>query len=226
MTIILAAGQGSRLRSVTDKPKCLLKVGDRTIIERILDGISENRVTIVVGYKSEEIERFLGKEYEDIKIKYIENKLWKETNNSYSLALARNDLIMGSTILESDVVCDEFDLKEDKWLVVPWKEEMDGCRLEGDPIKKIEIIRRQIQGQQKLSSDENKMFKSCGCLKLSRESGRTLVEELRGSDSSSYYDQILARCLDKLNIRPRIFEGKWIEVDTPEDLLKAKEMFE
>ena len=38
--VILAAGMAKRLRPLTDtKPKCLLKVGERTLLERTVDAM-------------------------------------------------------------------------------------------------------------------------------------------------------------------------------------------
>ena len=40
--VILAAGMAKRLRPLTDtKPKCLLKVGERTLLERTVDAMRQ-----------------------------------------------------------------------------------------------------------------------------------------------------------------------------------------
>ena len=58
--IILAAGMGSRLRPLTnDKPKCMIKLLDETLIQRqikIFHSCNINDITIVTGYKSEVID--------------------------------------------------------------------------------------------------------------------------------------------------------------------------
>lgn len=65
--IILAAGKGSRLKSeAADIPKALRRVGDKTLIEHVLDGISFVRpedVTIVIGVLGEKIQVHLGDRY-------------------------------------------------------------------------------------------------------------------------------------------------------------------
>ena len=58
MAIILAAGVGRRLRTRTNEPKCLLSIGDRSLIHRYLDALSEREsgvteVGMIVGYKSD-----------------------------------------------------------------------------------------------------------------------------------------------------------------------------
>ncbi|MFQ5772713.1 MAG: NTP transferase domain-containing protein, partial [bacterium] len=59
--IILAAGYNRRLKDVIDIPKCLIKVRDRTLLERQIDalmgtGLKKEDIFIVAGYRHEMIE--------------------------------------------------------------------------------------------------------------------------------------------------------------------------
>jgi len=64
LTVIMAGGQGLRLRPITERiPKPLVEVGDKPIIELVIDplvkaGIKE--ITLAVNYKAEMIEEALG----------------------------------------------------------------------------------------------------------------------------------------------------------------------
>ena len=53
--VILAAGIASRLRPLTDTtPKCLLKVGERCLLQRAFDALLQNgfrEFVIVTGYR-------------------------------------------------------------------------------------------------------------------------------------------------------------------------------
>jgi NDP-sugar pyrophosphorylase family protein len=57
--VILAAGQGTRIRSVCGKrPKCLITAGDQTILDHQLEALSlagVNEVAIFVGYEKDQI---------------------------------------------------------------------------------------------------------------------------------------------------------------------------
>jgi len=101
--IVLAAGVGSRLRPLTDgRPKCLLEVGGRTILDRQLDDLRHCGVTdvvAVVGYCSDQIRARYGET-----IRYIDNARYNQTNSLYSLWLARQELVSGALILNSDVL--------------------------------------------------------------------------------------------------------------------------
>lgn len=57
--VILAAGIASRLRPLTDTtPKCLLKVGERCLLQRAFDALLQNgfrEFVIVTGYRQQQI---------------------------------------------------------------------------------------------------------------------------------------------------------------------------
>ena len=91
--VILAAGAARRLAPMINSiPKCLIKIGDKSILENQLDalqfyGIED--VLIVVGYLKEQIIEKIGNQYKTMNISYIENPLFSSTNTVYSLWLAR-----------------------------------------------------------------------------------------------------------------------------------------
>ena len=85
--IILAAGQGTRLRPLTDHcPKCMVEVNGKSIIERQLDtmhscGIEDKDITIVAGYRND----VLKEKFKDTEVKFIVNKEYETTNMVCSL---------------------------------------------------------------------------------------------------------------------------------------------
>ena len=90
--IILAAGQGTRLKPLTDdRPKCMVEVNGRSIIERQLDimracGIKDEDITIVCGYRSNVLEEKL----KDTNIHFIVNEQYETTNMVCSLMCAKS----------------------------------------------------------------------------------------------------------------------------------------
>ena len=62
--VILAAGEGTRLRPLTlTRPKHLIPVGEKPVIEYVLEAVKEagiNEVLIVVHYRAEQLKHFLG----------------------------------------------------------------------------------------------------------------------------------------------------------------------
>ncbi len=110
--IILAAGTASRLRPLTSHtPKCLLKVGERTLLQRSMDALIKAGIrdfVIVTGYLHEMIEDFVRKQYADsINVTYIYNEVYETTNNIYSLWLARPEAEGQEVLLlDSDLLYD------------------------------------------------------------------------------------------------------------------------
>ena len=114
-TIILAAGQGTRLRPLTDNcPKCMVEVNGKSIIERQLEimrecNIKEQDITIVCGYRND----VLRETFKDTEISFIINKEYETTNMVCSLMCAKElmescddllisygDIIYGKEVLE------------------------------------------------------------------------------------------------------------------------------
>jgi choline kinase len=91
--VILAAGQGTRIRSVHgEHPKCLIEIDNSTILDHQLDALHKVGITdvaIVVGYEKEQIINHVmnRKLSNSQRIYFIENPAFAITNNIYSLWL-------------------------------------------------------------------------------------------------------------------------------------------
>ena len=108
--VILAAGQGTRIRSVHgEHPKCLIEVDNATILDHQLDALSMvgiNDVAIVVGYEKEQIIAHVNaRTLLRPRIRFIESPAFAITNNIYSLWLAL-DWLRGDSfiVLNADVI--------------------------------------------------------------------------------------------------------------------------
>ena len=109
--VILAAGIASRLRPLTDTtPKCLLKIGERCLLERAFDALIQNgfdEFIIVTGYRQQQIVDFLQTRYPERKVTFIYNDRYESTNNIYSLWLTRPYADEEEVLLlDSDIVFD------------------------------------------------------------------------------------------------------------------------
>jgi len=101
--IILIAGGGGRLRPLTeDRPKGLLEVGGRPIVEHQIDclrasGIDE--IALVTGHGRDKVRQRFGDQ-----VAYFHNERYRETNSLYSAWVAREFGRQGCLILNSDVL--------------------------------------------------------------------------------------------------------------------------
>ncbi len=114
--IILAAGQGTRLRPFTDdRPKCMVEVNGRSILERQLDtmhacGIVDSDITIITGYRHD----VLQDKFANTQISIIVNEEYEKTNMVCSLMCARSLMETQEDILISygDIIYNETVLKK------------------------------------------------------------------------------------------------------------------
>ena len=109
--VILAAGMAKRLRPLTDtKPKCLLKVGERTLLERTVQAMQQAGITefvVVTGYLGDMIHDFLTSHFPQLDITFLHNADYEHNNNIYSLWMA-GQVVRGREFLlmDSDILCD------------------------------------------------------------------------------------------------------------------------
>lgn len=112
--VILAGGKSTRTYPLTlTKPKPLLKILNKTILEHLLDELLKCNVEeaiIIVGYKKEMIIEKFGDEYKGMKLIYVEQK--EQLGTMHALLLTKN-LIKGRfMVLYGDDLLNHKDLKE------------------------------------------------------------------------------------------------------------------
>lgn len=95
--VILVAGVSRRLYPLTEyRPKCLLEVGGKTILDHQLDAVSAlgiREVCLVVGYRREQIREHAEHRYPELEFTYRINHHFFETNTAYSLWLAGEEFL-------------------------------------------------------------------------------------------------------------------------------------
>lgn len=237
--IILAAGMGTRLGEHTkETPKCLIKVNGEELLGRSLDLLERNGIQetiLVVGHLADRIISFAGEKWGDMKITYIMSETYDQTNNMYSLWLARNYLEQGSLLIEGDVIFEENVLREvirddrehSLWVVDNFTSGMDGSMSivnEDGRIQQTKIVREE------LPEYKENFHKSVGILKINSSYGKLfsswLDQEVQQGNVNVYYDLVLAKNLHSEPLHICSINGmKWFEIDDQNDLNKAEKMF-
>lgn len=100
--IILAAGAGSRLRSVAPV-KPLAEIGGRPIIWRVLNSLrlaGIARAIVVIGYQAQTMRQALAAP--PLPVDFVDNPDWETTPNGVSLLAARAHVQPGSLLMMAD----------------------------------------------------------------------------------------------------------------------------
>lgn len=111
--VILAAGEGKRMRPLTlERPKPLIKVAGKTIIEHVLDALPEeiDEVIIVIGYKGEMIREHLGERHGARALRYVHQ--WMPAGTAHALSIARPFITGKFMFLNADDILGPEALKE------------------------------------------------------------------------------------------------------------------
>ena len=243
--IIVAAGQGSRLLPITnDKPKCLLEIKGKTIMQRQLETLKAcgiNDIVVVRGYEGQAI-NYQG-------IRYCENTNYKNNNILRSLFYAESEMDDGFVFSYSDIIFETGILEKllqseaDISLVV----DVDWIRHYENryqhPVGEAELVEvkngRITKIGKEICAPHEAYGEFIGLAKFTKRGTAVLKENYRGV-ASQYQNRPFQRAvsLEKAYLTDMIQElidrgyaisnvdikGEWIEIDTSEDLERARKL--
>ena len=236
--VILAAGVGSRIRPLTDNcPKSLLKVGGRTILEMMISHIRDCGITeivFVLGYLQEQIKEYVAHNFPELNAHFITNEQYATTNTGFSLMLAR-DLVAGSSFIkfDADVVFDKAILSQligcehDNALCID-----KNIQLDAEEVKVIIKEQNRVLKASKTVNPRGANGESIGIEKICADTAIQLFNELEtmmqdSQNHQEYYEAAYERLIEKdVPFYALDISGlKWVEIDTKEDFITAKEIF-
>ncbi len=230
--VILAAGVGSRLRPLTNQvPKCMVKVGDVSIIKKQIDNLRENGIndiTIIGGYKFDVLAKYINDNYEGIRL--INNTDYNTTNNMYSFYMSKEfvinqdflllngDVYFSSSIIKQ-LIDDEFPnlIATDKSM---YNEESMKVVINNDRIKKI--------GKQ-ISKEEFSSV-SIDVYKIGKKASNKFFEIVKSyvvdSKNINAWTEVALNDLFKFEkFKESVINGSWVEIDDQNDLEKASQIW-
>ena len=240
--LILAAGFGKRLGKLTEKStKCMVEFNGRRIIEYMLDSLVSakiERIAIVIGHGGAEVREFLGNNYQGVPIEYIENEIYAQSNNIYSVYLAGEYLQKADTILlESDLIFDKNIILDclnspvnNLAVVAQYEHWMDGTVtiLDDQGYIRNFIPRKDFQW-----FNFEQYFKTVNIYKLSQKFSKEifiplLFTYMNLQGKNDYYEEVFRIAI---SIKPQQIYGLsvedklWYEIDDIQDLDIAQTLF-
>ncbi len=107
-TVILAAGQGTRMRPLTDRrPKPMLPVADRPLMAHTADAAVEAGATellLVVGYEADDVRGYFGDEYRNTPVRYAVQA--EQRGTAHAVRAAREHIEGAFAVLNGDDIYD------------------------------------------------------------------------------------------------------------------------
>jgi choline kinase len=244
--VILAAGEGTRLRPLTlDRPKCLVPIVGRPLLEWQLDAIRAggiDDITIVTGYRAEQLRAF--------GCRTVHNAAFANTNMVASLMVASElldgsddvlvaygDLVYEPRIIEALVRCDApFAITVDRAWRRLWSTRMP------DPLADAESLRLDAQGNvielgKRPRGYDDIEGQYMGLIRLGCELAPRLVELYRALDPGRSFDgrtrdamfmtSFIQYVIDEVTpVAAVVVDGGWLEVDSVHDLETYERLWE
>jgi len=219
--IILAAGEGKRLKSVTDNPKCMLEIGGETLIKRQLRLLEKVHSVplVVVGYKHKTLVEHVGWK------EFVMNPVWKQSNTLISLLFAISGSPMDIFVINGDVI-----FRED---LLPKMLEADysACAVQSvDPTEEEVKVYHNDKRVTEIGKHLVDSVKEAVGVYLFR---KPLVRAIRDNSYNSYYlkEPWNLYYEDALNEHlaqhpmEMVETSDAVEIDTPEDYERAKKLY-
>jgi len=220
--VILAAGEGKRLRPFTETmPKVMLPVANKPLLEYVFDAVRKSgidEIIVVVGYKKEVImEHF--KDYKNIKITYVIQD--RQLGTAHALLQAKKHIKDSFIVLAGDNIIDPGSiakLQKDKSEYSLLIREHPHPSKYGVVFVEDRSIRRIVE---KPKEDIGKYI-STGIYKLPR-SVFTEIEQCT-SEGAHALSSIIQSLVDKRKHINTIFAQSWMDVVYPWDLISVNEV--
>ncbi|ELY42697.1 sugar phosphate nucleotidyltransferase [Natronorubrum bangense] len=118
--VVLAGGEGSRLRPLTrNRPKPLLPAATTPILEHVFDQLLEagvTDITVVVGYGRNRVQAYFGPTYRNVPLTYITQN--QQLGSGHALLAAESEIddttlvVNGDQIVESRIISDVLEAHE------------------------------------------------------------------------------------------------------------------
>lgn len=236
--IILSAGQGRRLLPYTeDRPKCLVPVASRPLIEwqlRSLHACGVSEAVIVTGFMAQTVQDFVHQLYlPGMEVRMLYNPFFQVSDNLASLYLAAGELARGGIILNGDTL---FEAAVSQRLLsqaaAPVSVTIDRKAHYDDDDMKVSLDGLSLKAIGKNLDVSLTHGESIGMLYVRPEGADALhaamTEELRGAEGFRRWYLSAIDLLAKTHpgsVEAVSIEGlQWCEVDCPADLVKAENL--
>ncbi|MBO6249587.1 MAG: hypothetical protein J6N54_12315 [Bacteroidales bacterium] len=228
--IILSAGKGAKLQPLTlNHPKSLYKLdNETTVLQRLARGLrvydADAEIVVVVGYMYKRI----LKELEDDNVIFVHNPFYAVTGSIGSLWFAKDYLQRENvTIINGDIVAGDELFQDIICQHTDYPYVLLDSSLKNPDKYNVQVQDDQVCVMSKNLTDYKGVYASV--TKLDAVSSRFLLEQLdqmvRGGMYNLFFEDVLVQMVFQNNFElyyKDIRGFAWTEVDSVDDLLKAR----
>jgi len=236
-SVILAAGKGTRLKARTDTlPKAMIEIGGKSLLEYSLESLVLNGITdviIVVGFCHETITKRFGTRYRGLKIRYVTNDNYAGSGSMYSLSLVNGIIEDEILLMESDLLYEPRAINivlngnlPNAILVTKLSGSGDEVYICANDNMEITELGKNIPERSK----KHAIGELAGISRFQREFLELVFkkaqEDFKKGELNHHYEECIFRT--SKSTTPVYAEPAndlaWIEIDSEEDLQKAREL--
>lgn len=233
LAVILTAGVGRRLAPLTAHlPKALIDVGGRPLLFHTLDALQAQgvrEVVLVVGHLQGLIREALANNCGRLTIHWVVNEDFAYTGSLYSLWLARDYLTGPFLFMDADLLFHPHILAG--WLTDNKRSSLLVGPLEADSGEEVKVTHRQgmatAVGKALLNHDPV-AGEALGIVKIAGpdvELARQLMADLIQVKPTAEHEELSQALCDRQRLWVHdIGRLSWLEIDFPEDVVRAREV--
>jgi choline kinase len=230
--IVLAAGVGKRLLNASGgRPKCLIEIGGKSLLRRLLEGLADAGVreaVVVAGFGAEEVRSALARPVDGIAVRCLINPRFRE-GAILSLWTARDTLDGAVLIMDADVLCPSAMLA--RLVASPHANcfLLDASQENTGEEQMLLVqdgrVRNIVRGG---APGYDLMGESIGFLKLGADAAPLLrgllASRVESGDTSIEHEEVYPALLERVDVGFERVDGMpWIEIDFPEDVARAEQ---
>ncbi|MDD5112127.1 MAG: sugar phosphate nucleotidyltransferase [Candidatus Altiarchaeota archaeon] len=228
--VLLAAGEGTRLRPLTiTRPKPMLPLAGKPILEWNLDALSDagfRKAVIIVGYRKEEIVDYFGKAHKNLEIVYVTQDQQLGTGNA---VLTAKDHIKGDAFLamNGDIITSAKTIRS---FTADWKNRRHAASIalvEVDNPSNYGVIRLKGSIVEEIEEKPEKPksnLANAGIYLLKRGIFETLSQLKKSSRNEYEITDALKALIPKRDVSGFTCKGIWMDIGLPWHLLDANEI--
>jgi len=234
--LILSAGQGSRLLPLTaERPKCLLPIGPKTLLEwqvEILSRAGIDEIVVVVGFRAAQVGELLARLVRPgLAIRTVFNPFFAVADNLGSCWLARHEMngdflvVNGDTLFETAVLSRLLEATAAPVIVTIDRK----ASYDADDMK-VQLDASRLVAIGKTLPAANVHGESIGVLAFRNDGPRLFAEAVDRAmhtteGLTSWYLKVIGHLAKAHRVETLSIEGlAWGEVDYPADLRRAERL--